>query len=337
MTGAQRDVANTILVTQLRRASTDIQQILQRLLREAKAAGRIQSMADVVALAKVGGTPEEAKVVLRVFDPIRPMPPWPVVALVLDVLRATEKDKKQCQKAFRVLLDFGAVGGQQRPRDLLQDADREHKTKALPAEVAAATTPARFMQAVRDLRAASGISLRGLEQEMRRKDSKHVWGKTALGDLLGKDVPPAKPQHLRNLLAVLCAEANKPISLVEDYMWAWGALSQDKQTVDDLPVPSRSPVSATPQIPLSSVVPTGSTRPRRPDPHRAWWWSALGVQLLSGLTLILLPLPLLVVVVVGILVLAYTIATFIYTSRTYGRGRSAASVRTGRRRFARAE
>jgi hypothetical protein len=125
------------------------------------------------------------------------------------------------------------------------------------ADLAGIRSERDFMDALRVLKARSGLSYRDIVARMSRADPRHASARSTLADLLAGNSLPRRPGQLRLLVEVLAAELNEP-GLVDRYLQAWSRLIAARGDAQ---------LRAGPATPVASVLPGPATRPAaRPAP-----------------------------------------------------------------------
>jgi hypothetical protein len=135
------------------------------------------------------------------------------------------------------------------------------------ADLAGICSERDFMDALRVLKARSGLSYREIVARMARADSRHASARSTLAGLLAGNSLPRRPGQLRLLVEVLAAELDEP-ERVDHYMQAWSRLIAARGNAPLLAMP------ATPDAPVLSppaARPGGSMPLYRclPDPPRS--------------------------------------------------------------------
>jgi len=104
-----------------------------------------------------------------------------------------------------------------------------------------------FMDALRVLKARSGLSYRDIAARMARTDPGHAIARSTLASLLAGNVLPRRPGQVAALVEVLAAELDEPGQTAR-YVDAWSRLIADRgkaaSTVAPEQVPPAQPVSA---------------------------------------------------------------------------------------------
>jgi hypothetical protein len=120
-----------------------------------------------------------------------------------------------------------------------------------------------FMDALRVLKARSGLSYRDIVARMSRADPRHASARSTLADLLAGNSLPRRPGQLRLLVEVLAAELNEP-GQADRYMQAWSRLIAARGDAQLHAVPTTPVVSVFSQPatrPGTSVLPGRASRP----------------------------------------------------------------------------
>jgi hypothetical protein len=107
------------------------------------------------------------------------------------------------------------------------------------------------MNALRALKARSGLSYRDIAWRMSRVAPRHAVAKSTLASLFAQNVLPRRPGQLTALVDVLAGELNEPSEVTSRYLEAWSRLK-----------------SARPCAPAAAPPPGGY---RAPSYHQADW------------------------------------------------------------------
>jgi hypothetical protein len=81
-----------------------------------------------------------------------------------------------------------------------------------------------FMDALRALKARSGLSYRDIARQMSAMAPRHAVAKSTLASLFAQNTLPRRPGQLTALLDVLAGELNEPAEMASRYLEAWSAL-----------------------------------------------------------------------------------------------------------------
>lgn len=125
-----------------------------------------------------------------------------------------------------------------------------------------------FMDALRVLKARSGLSYREIVGRMSRADPRHASARSTLADLLAGNSLPRRPGQLRLLLKVLSTELGEP-GQVGHYMQAWSRLIAARGAAEPpagLATPSALAMSGTQGTPAVAVLSRAAARPVRSVP-----------------------------------------------------------------------
>lgn len=121
-----------------------------------------------------------------------------------------------------------------------------------------------FMDALRVLKARSGLSYRDIAARMSRTDPRHALARSTLASLLAGNSVPRRPGQVAALVEVLAAELNEP-GQIPRYLQAWSRLiaarSAAKLPAAPGPAPS-APVAAWAPVPRPAT--PGYVQPRVP-------------------------------------------------------------------------
>jgi hypothetical protein len=110
-----------------------------------------------------------------------------------------------------------------RPAALLEGVHQEQLKDALPSELAAVSTEAEFMDAVRTLQRRSGAPVREIAKRM-RDAGPAARSKTTISDILRRDAAPRDRAVMRALVEVLVFAADEPRGRVDQFMRVWTTL-----------------------------------------------------------------------------------------------------------------
>ncbi|WIX78754.1 hypothetical protein QRX50_46755 [Amycolatopsis carbonis] len=220
-----------------------------------------------------------------VIDPESRLAPWSRYETVLTALDATPDATRWFARAHDDL------------------ARTLPEWRAPSPDIADITTPADFMGALRRmLEAPHPISVVALARQMASRDSRNTWRRTALGDILkASTLPPAsKRESVRNLLATLCANDQRPMEDVDYLFDTWLRLQPDaSRPRPAVFVPHRPPSQTRTPIPPLGL-PQGqaecSYRSEQDTPRTR----AAGALVITGIILVIV----IVIVIVIALLLA---------------------------------
>jgi len=137
-----------------------------------------------------------------------------------------------------------------------------------------------FMDALRALKARSGLSYRDIARRMSRMAPQHAVAKTTLASLFAQNALPRRPGQLTALVDVLAGELNEPAEVTSRYLEAWSRLMAARAggpaglaapvTPQRQPEPARAPATlAVPAAPPPGRPPGGY---RAPLYHQADYW-----------------------------------------------------------------
>lgn len=130
-----------------------------------------------------------------------------------------------------------------------------------------------FMDALRVLKARSGLSYRDIVTRMSRADPRHASARSTLADLLAGNSLPRRPGQLSLLLKVLAAELDEP-GQVGRYMQAWSRLIATRGNAEPPGQPAApvvsGPAAPAPVLSRPATWPAGSVPlyVRSPGPSR---------------------------------------------------------------------
>jgi len=129
-------------------------------------------------------------------------------------------------------------------------------------------TEQEFMDALRTLRARSGLSYRDIASRMSRVAPRHAMAKSALAALFARDTLPRRPGQLTAIVDVLATELAEPADVATRYLEAWTRLMTARPTwpgVPEGPRPGPEPTqpSAMPAVTAASS-PVPPQTPYRP-------------------------------------------------------------------------
>jgi transcriptional regulator with XRE-family HTH domain len=124
-----------------------------------------------------------------------------------------------------------------------------------------------FMDALRSLKARSGLSYRDIAARMSRTDPRHAMARSTLASLLAGNSLPRRPGQARALIEVLAAELNEPGQTLR-FMQAWSRLITARREAE-------LPAAPAPALPAPLVLPAPAARGaasvwmQPPDPPRS--------------------------------------------------------------------
>jgi hypothetical protein len=119
-----------------------------------------------------------------------------------------------------------------------------------------------FMDALRVLKARSGLSYRDIATRMSRTDPRHAMARSTLASLLAGNSVPRRPGQVAALVGVLAVELNEP-TLTSRYMQAWSRLIAARGEAGPSPAPTPPPPLA---LLAPAARPAASVRMRPSDP-----------------------------------------------------------------------
>jgi hypothetical protein len=121
-----------------------------------------------------------------------------------------------------------------------------------------------FMDALRVLKARSGLSYRDIAARMSRTDPRHAMARSTLAGLLAGNSLPRRPGQVAALVEVLAAELNEP-GQTPGYLQAWSRLiaARSEAELPAAPAPAR-PAPLVLRAPAAP--PAASVRAQPPDP-----------------------------------------------------------------------
>jgi hypothetical protein len=112
-----------------------------------------------------------------------------------------------------------------------------------------------FMDALRVLKARSGLSYRDIAARMSRTGPRHAMARSTLASLLAGDSLPRRPGQVEALVEVLAAELNEP-GQAPRYMQAWSRLIAARSEAELPAVPAPAlPAPLVPQTPAARPAP----------------------------------------------------------------------------------
>jgi hypothetical protein len=118
-----------------------------------------------------------------------------------------------------------------------------------------------FMDALRVLKARSGLSYRDIAARMSRTDPRHAMARSTLASLLAGNSLPRRPGQVAALVEVLAAELNEP-GQTSRYSQAWSRLIAARSEAGLPAAPALAPL--VPRAPAAR--PAGYVRVQPPDP-----------------------------------------------------------------------
>jgi hypothetical protein len=128
-----------------------------------------------------------------------------------------------------------------------------------------------FMDALRVLKARSGLSYRDIAARMSRTDPRHAMARSTLASLLAGDSLPRRPGQVAALVEVMAAELNEP-GQSSRYMQAWSRLIAAGREAELPAAPAPAPAPALPPSPVlraPAARPAVSVRVQQGDPLAA--------------------------------------------------------------------
>jgi hypothetical protein len=124
-----------------------------------------------------------------------------------------------------------------------------------------------FMDALRVLKARSGLSYRDIAARMSRTGPRHALARSTLASLLAGNSLPRRPGQVAALVEVLAAELNEP-GQTPRYMQAWSRLIAARGETG-LPAAPAPALPAPLALRTPAARPAASVRVRPPDPFGA--------------------------------------------------------------------
>jgi len=115
-----------------------------------------------------------------------------------------------------------------------------------------------FMDALRALRARSGLSYRDLAGRMSRVAPQHAVSKSTLASLFAQDALPRRRGQLAALVSVLVLELDEPAELTSQYLEAWSRLMTARSATGAGPA---APQQSEPARPAPSPAPPPAAKP----------------------------------------------------------------------------
>jgi hypothetical protein len=136
-----------------------------------------------------------------------------------------------------------------------------------------------FMDALRALKARSGLSYRDIARRMSRMTPQHAVAKSTLASLFAQNALPRRPGQLTALVDVLAGELNEPAEVTSRYLEAWSRLMAARSSVpagrtasvssQRQPEPARAPTTVAVATPPPDRPPGGY---RAPLYRQASYW-----------------------------------------------------------------
>jgi hypothetical protein len=121
-----------------------------------------------------------------------------------------------------------------------------------------------FMDALRVLKARSGLSYRDMAAQMSRTDPRHAVARSTLASLLAGDSLPRRPGQVAALVEVLAAELNEP-GLAPRYLRAWSRLIAARGEAAPPAAPAPAPSAPlVPQVPADRPAASVRMQPAAP-------------------------------------------------------------------------
>jgi hypothetical protein len=153
-----------------------------------------------------------------------------------------------------------------------------HPARIDDAAVDAIRTEREFMDALRVLKARSGLSYRDIAMRLSRAAPRHAMAKSTLAALFGQDTLPRRPGQLTAIVGVLAGELTESADLAAHYLAAWTRLMTARParparpggTADASRRPEQAPLPAMPAVPALRA----SRRKVRSQARGAAWTAA---------------------------------------------------------------
>jgi hypothetical protein len=145
-------------------------------------------------------------------------------------------------------------------------AQDEHPAGTDGAAPEVIRTEREFMEALRALRARSGLSYRDLALRMSRTAPRHTMAKSTLAALFAADALPRRPGQLTAIVDVLTAELTGSADVSARYLEAWTRLMTARSAQPGTPagLPRQKPPPVVPAAAAGG--PPAAPAPRQPAP-----------------------------------------------------------------------